>query len=158
MPYNINKTDGTILSTIADGTINTDTSMTIIGKNYSGYGEFLGENFIKLLESGANTTEPANSLIGQLWYDKTTNALKVFTGTQYKSTGTVNSVVDEPTNATIGELWFDPTSNALKVFDGVVFITVGLNVSPGVGRSGRFAEVITDSIGIDHTCLVDYIF
>ena len=43
MAYTINLTDGTIFATIADGTINTSSSMTLIGKNYAGYGDFLDE-------------------------------------------------------------------------------------------------------------------
>ena len=50
MAYTINLTDGQIFATIPDGTINTASSMTLVGKNYAGYGEFLDENFIRLLE------------------------------------------------------------------------------------------------------------
>ena len=77
MAYTINKTDGTILATVADGTINTDTSITIVGKNYAGYGEFLNENMVKLLESGANTSQPSAPLTGQLWFDKTNGLLTI---------------------------------------------------------------------------------
>jgi len=67
MAYTINLTDGAVFATITDGTINTASSMILVGKNYAGYGEFLDENFIHLLESGANTTAPAAPLTGQLW-------------------------------------------------------------------------------------------
>ena len=59
MAYTINKTDGTVFATVNDGTVNTSSSVTIIGKNYAGYGEFLGENFIKMLENSANATAPS---------------------------------------------------------------------------------------------------
>ena len=49
MAYTINKTDGTIVATIADGTIDTSTSLTLFGQNYSGFGELLNENLVKLL-------------------------------------------------------------------------------------------------------------
>jgi hypothetical protein len=81
MAYTINLTDGTIFAVVADGTINTDSSQTIVGKNYAGYGEFLGENFIHLLENAANTSAPGDPLTGQLWYDKTNNIIKVYNGT-----------------------------------------------------------------------------
>ena len=49
MGYTINKTDGTILATVADGQIdNISSDLTLIGKNYSGFGESINENFIKL--------------------------------------------------------------------------------------------------------------
>ena len=35
MAYTVNKTDGTILATVADGTIDTTTDLTLIGKNYA---------------------------------------------------------------------------------------------------------------------------
>jgi len=69
MAYVINKTNGGIFATVADGTIDTSSSMTIVGRNYSGYGEFLGENFVKILENSANSSAPGNPLEGQLWYD-----------------------------------------------------------------------------------------
>ena len=77
MSYTINLTDGTIFAVVADGTINTDSSQTLVGKNYAGYGEFLDENFIRLLENAANTTAPGAPLTGQLWYDKTNNILNI---------------------------------------------------------------------------------
>jgi len=83
MAYTINLTDGTIFAVIADGTINTDSSMTLVGNNYAGYGEFLDENFIKLLENSSNTTAPGAPLVGQLWWDKTNNLMKVYTGTAF---------------------------------------------------------------------------
>ena len=50
MAYTINLTDGTIFAVVADGTINTDSSQTLVGKNYAGYGEFLDENFGLILQ------------------------------------------------------------------------------------------------------------
>ena len=50
MAYQINKTDGTIVATVADGQIDElSTDITLIGRNYSGFGEALNENLIKLL-------------------------------------------------------------------------------------------------------------
>ena len=51
MAYQINKTDGTIVATVADGQIDTlSTDITLIGKNYSGFGEAFNENLVKILE------------------------------------------------------------------------------------------------------------
>ena len=69
MSYTINLTDGALFATIADGTINTSSSMTLVGKNYAGYGEFLDTNFIHLLENSSNTIAPGAPLEGQLWWD-----------------------------------------------------------------------------------------
>mgnify|MGYP003353502595 CR=1 FL=1 len=99
MSYTINLTDGALFATIADGTINTSSSMTLVGKNYAGYGEFLDENFIHLLENGANTVAPGAPLIGQLWWDKTNSVMKVYNGTTFKviSTSTASSTTSTTT-------------------------------------------------------------
>ena len=78
MAYTITLTNGNVFATIADGTINTDSSMVLIGKNYAGYGDFLDENFIHLLENGANATQPSAPLVGQLWWDTANSLLKVY--------------------------------------------------------------------------------
>ena len=84
MAYTITLTDNTIFATIADGTINTASSMVLVGKNYAGYGAFLDENFIHLLENGSNTTAPTAPLTGQLWWDKANGLMKVYNGTRFK--------------------------------------------------------------------------
>ena len=72
MAYTINKTDGTIVATIADGTIDTSTSLTLFGQNYSGFGELLNENLVKLLENSSSTSSPTAPIKGELWFDNNT--------------------------------------------------------------------------------------
>ncbi len=76
MAYTIVKSDGTVLTTIADGTINTtSTSQGLPGRNYAGYGATLDTNIVHQLENFAYTSPPANPLRGQLWYDTNANTL-----------------------------------------------------------------------------------
>lgn len=78
MAYTIVKSDGTVLTTIADGTINTSsTSLGLPGRNYAGYGQSLDTNFVHQMENFADTTPPANPLRGQLWYNTNNNTLLV---------------------------------------------------------------------------------
>ena len=78
MAYTIVKSDGTVLTTIADGTINTtSTSLGLPGRNYAGYGQTLDTNFVWLTENFADTTPPPNPLTGQLWYNTNANTLYV---------------------------------------------------------------------------------
>lgn len=78
MAYTIVKSDGTVLTTIADGTINTtSTSIGLPGRNYAGYGQTLDTNFVHQLENFADTTPPSNPLRGQLWYNTNTQTLCV---------------------------------------------------------------------------------
>ena len=78
MAYTIVKTDGTVLTTIADGTINTtSTSLGLPGRNYSGYGQSLDTNLVHVLENFADITPPSNPLRGQLWYNTNNSTLYV---------------------------------------------------------------------------------
>src|SRR6056300_1220726 len=150
MAYTINLTDGTIFATVADGTINTDSSLTLVGKNYAGYGEFLNENVVKLLESGANTTAPSDPLTGQLWFDKTNSLLKVYNGTTFKNLGSATSSATQPTSNVAGDLWFDSANAQLKVYDGASFILVGPSFTAGTGTSGAIVDTVEDNVAVDH--------
>jgi hypothetical protein len=78
MAYTIIKSNGTVLTTIADGTINTtSTSLALPGRNYAGYGQAQDTNFVHMVENFAATSPPANPLKGQLWYNTNLNTLYV---------------------------------------------------------------------------------
>ena len=78
MSYTINNTRGSVVTTVTPGTTQVVGGITLIGKNYTGYGELIAEDLVKMLENQANvTTSPPNTpLEGQLWYDTTENNLK----------------------------------------------------------------------------------
>lgn len=147
MAYTITLTDGTVFATIADGATNTASSMTLIGKNYAGYGQFLDDNFIRLLENGSNTSAPGSPLTGQLWWDKTNNLLKVYNGTVFKTISAATSSASAPSSNVTGDLWYDTTNQQLKVWTGAAFIVVGPAYSASQGTSGAVPETITDSVG-----------
>src|SRR6056300_1613423 len=157
MAYTINLTDGTIFAVVADGTINTDSSQTLVGKNYAGYGEFLDENFIKLLENAANTSAPGAPLTGQLWYDKTNNIIKVYNGTIFKSLSGAIASTSQPSSNVEGDLWFDSTNDQLKVYNGSSFITIGPASTSGQGTSGAIVATITDNLAADHVIVQMYV-
>jgi hypothetical protein len=147
MAYTINLTDGTVFATITDGTINTASSMILVGKNYAGYGEFLDENFIHLLENNANTTAPAAPLTGQLWWDKTNNLLKVYNGSIFKTISAATASASQPASNVTGDLWYDTSNQQLKVYTGTTFIVVGPGFSTAQGTSGAIPETILNSVG-----------
>jgi len=94
MAYTLNRTDGTVVSTIADGAVDFSRTLGYVGKNFSGYGEIFNENFIKLQENFANTSPPSAPLEGQLWWDKTNLSLKIYRGAalgwkQVQTTGNI---------------------------------------------------------------------
>jgi len=153
MAYTINLTDGSIFATVSDGTINTSSSMILVGKNYAGYGEFLDENFIHLLENGANTSAPGAPLTGQLWWDKTNSLMKVYTGTAFKTISAATASASAPTGNVTGDIWFDTTNQQLKVWNGTAFILVGPASSSGQGTSGAIVNTIEDNVGNDHVVI-----
>jgi hypothetical protein len=147
MAYSIILTDGSLFATVADGTVNQASSMTLVGKNYAGYGQFLDTNFMRLLENGANNTAPAAPIAGQLWWDKTNGLLKVYNGSIFKTISAATSSAVAPSNNVQGDLWFDTVNQQLKVWTGVQFIVVGPAFSSSQGTSGALPETITDSLG-----------
>jgi hypothetical protein len=132
--------------------------MTLVGKNYAGYGELLDENFIQLLEnfssasSGGNPTSGklASPLQGQLWWDKTSSLLKVYNGTIWKTISAATSSGTAPTSNVTGDLWYDTTNQQLKVWSGAAFIVVGPAFSSSEGTSGAIPESVNDSGGTPH--------
>jgi hypothetical protein len=150
MAYTINLTDGAVFATVNDGTVNTASSMTLVGKNYAGYGEFLDENFIHLLENGANTTAPAAPLTGQLWWDKTNTLLKVYNGTVFKTISAATASATQPASNVTGDLWYDTTNQQVKVYTGSSFIVVGPAFTSTEGTAGAIPETVNDNTATPH--------
>ena len=130
MAYTVTTTNGTVITTVADGTVNTtSTSLTLIGKNYAGYGIFLNENYVQLLENFSNTTPPNAPLTGQLWYDNVNDILKVYNSATnvWKPISSSISQSTAPSAAisVTGDIWWDTTNAQLKVWSGSAWITIG---------------------------------
>jgi hypothetical protein len=157
MSYTINLTDGAVFATIADGTINTSSSMTLVGKNYAGYGQFLDTNFIHLLENASNTTAPGAPLTGQLWWDSGNGLMKVYTGTTWKTISSATSSSTAPTNNVTGDLWYDTVNQQLNVWTGTSFLLVGPQFTAGQGTTGAIAATITDNGSVAHTVIELYV-
>ena len=158
MSYTINLTDGALFATIPDGTINTTSSMTLVGKNYAGYGQFLDTNFIHLLENASNTTAPGAPLTGQLWWNSGTGILNVYNGTAWKciSGATASTTAPSGSISVAGDLWYDSTNAQLKVYTGTSWLLVGPQSSSGQGVTGAIAATITDNSATDHVVLELY--
>jgi hypothetical protein len=76
--YTIVRTDGTVLTTIPDGIVNTtSTSLSLPGRNYPGYGQVMDTNFVRSLENFADSTVPVNPIRGQLFYNTITETLYI---------------------------------------------------------------------------------
>ena len=154
MAYKINNTFGTLLVTLADGTIDVATTdLTLIGKGYAGFGEKLNENLVKLLENFNNTTAPSNKLQGQLWYDKINNQLNVYTGSKFKPVGSTSNSASAPSNAVQGDLWFDTTNIQLYVYTGSAWTLIGPTTVSGSGVTQVITESPEDNTGVKRSVL-----
>ena len=151
MAYTINLTNGSVFAVIPDGTVNTSSSMVLVGKNYAGYGEFLDENFIHLLENSSNSTAPSAPLTGQLWFDSTSKVIKVYNGTTWKAISSATSSATAPASNTTGDLWFDTTNQQLNVWTGTAWLVVGPAYSSSQGLSGAVALTVNDIGSVPHT-------
>lgn len=104
MPYNVTKTDGTAI-VVLDGTKDTtSTSLTLIGRLAQNYGDQTNENFLRLLENFAFESSPAFPIQGQLWFDRSSNNIKVYdTNNTWVTVGSViQGNVDISGNLEIG--------------------------------------------------------
>tara|TARA_B100001564_G_scaffold359026_1_gene379368 strand:- start:347 stop:1978 length:1632 start_codon:yes stop_codon:yes gene_type:complete len=154
MAYKINNTFGTLLVTLADGTIDTATTdIALIGKGYAGFGEKLNENLVKLLENFNNTSAPNNKIQGQLWFDQTNKRLNVYDGTKFKPAGGPTNSTSAPTNAVLGDFWFDTTNTQLYVYNGSAFTLIGPTTVAGSGVTQFLSEVLEDNAGVNRSIL-----
>ena len=147
MAYTINQTDGTVVATITDGTINNSTSLTLFGKSYSGVGEALNENLVKLLEHSSSTAAPTAPLKGEIWFDANTNQIKVYDGTSFKPTGGAKSQATAPTSASAGDLWVDSDDDQLYLYTGSAWLLTGPVFSSGQTLSGWKVETLASAGG-----------
>lgn len=150
MSYRLNKTDGTLLTELIDGKIdNTSTDLTFIGKNYQGFGEFLNENFIKLLENFANVSAPSKPIKGQVWFDTTVDRLKVYDGSTFRSTDSSVISGSAPLEPVTGDIWIDSTKNQVYFWDGTDWILIGPVYDKTQGLSGLKVETVKDTFGLN---------
>ena len=159
MPYTISYTDtvnkGTI--TVADNTLNNETSLNFPGRGTTAYGQSVNENFLHLLENFANTTAPARPVEGQLWYDSTqgVDQLKVYDGTNWVASGGLKKASAAPAvaNSSAGDLWVNTESQQLYLFTGSTWVLVGPDFSDGL-LTGAQAQAIIGTDDITYNVLV----
>lgn len=153
MAYVINKYNGTVLTNVEDGTVNTVTELKFIGKNYSGYGEAQNENFLFLLENFANTSAPTKPIGGMIWYDSGTNKLKFYDGAKWKLAGSADASSSEPTGYVEGDFWWDTTTNQLKVKNADGDWTLVGPQAVGTGVTQMQSIELTDTVGVTHAVI-----
>ena len=157
MSYKLNKTDGTLLVDLIDGTKNnTSTDITLIGRNSTGFGESINENFIKILENFSNTAAPANPLEGQLWFDRTTDTLKVYDGDDFKNAGGAYVTASQPSMSQ-GDFWYNTTTKQMFTFDGDNAQLIGPQFTFEQGTTGEVPDIINDIQGFPRSVIKHYV-
>src|SRR6056300_104616 len=158
MAYQLNRTDGTLLVDLVDGTIDVDsTDLTLVGRNYSGFGEFINENFIKLLENFSGSSNPNFPLRGQLWHDTNEGRLKIFDGEQWIPAAAPFVQNTRPNNLNLGDFWIDDYRNQLYFYDGSDLTLAGPIYSTVQGKSGFEVQSIKDNTGRSKTVVLLYV-
>jgi len=153
MAYVINKSDGTAFVTLEDATVDNSTSITLVGRNYVGYGEAQNENFLFLLENFAHEIAPVKPIIGQLWYDKTLSVIKVYDGTNWVALGAATYSADAPSNPGTGSFWFKSSSNVLYTYNGTDWVLVGPETAEGFATTRAVSTTLFSSTGINHAVI-----
>jgi hypothetical protein len=150
MPYKLNKTNGTLVTTVQDATVDITTSLTFLGRNYTGYGDAIEENFLHLLENFASSNAiddryiPSNSLLspsqgraiaGQLWFNTATNQLNVTpNGLVWKgiaSLSVTTSTINTSPTVSLGDMFWD--GSYLHVWNGVSNTPIGPYLDTSLG-------------------------
>ncbi len=146
MAYTVNKKNSSASPnqyTVQDGVLNTQTDLSFIGKGYAGYGEIVAENFLHLLENFANTSAPSKPVTGQLWYDSSSNRLKVYSGTSFvPSGGNVPYQSAQPSAITQGDLWIDSDTGQLYFYNGTTSVLIGPPSSTGTTNGFTFDSIL----------------
>jgi hypothetical protein len=146
MPYNINKYDGTLVAVVEDGTVDNTLDISLIGRNYAGYGEVQNENLVHLLENFASGTEPPRKITGQIWYDTRVKKLKFFDGNKFKSAGGTEIGGLKPSGLSVGDFWYNTDTNQLYSCSGDDnFVLIG----PQAVQNAQTTELKSTSVDDD---------
>lgn len=156
MAYEINKTDNSKLTDLADNTTSAVGGLTLIGQNLSQYGEILNENFVRLLENFANSTAPGDPLVGQLWYDTVNKTLKIRTESNiWETVGASTVSATAPANPANGDLWWSTSTGQrqLQIWSGSAWEIIGPEISLENPNTGVVVENILGNDDVNYTCL-----
>jgi len=128
MAYILNKTNGTVVATVQDASIDRTTDLIFVGRNYAGYGEYQNENFLKLLENFSNSSSPSKPVEGQIWFDNVNKRFNGYNGLYWKGIANLEISDTNPFGTKTfltGDMWYNKSSAQLFVYNGSDFGLVG---------------------------------
>lgn len=129
MSYNVNYSDNTKSPLIVDdNSVNSQTSVNLVGRKYSRYGEAISENFLHLLENFADSSAPNSPIQGQIWYDKTNNIMQYYTkNNKWQSFSNIFTTDAQPLNidSRVGDIWVKPSTGKLHFYNNNEWTELG---------------------------------
>lgn len=141
MIYNVNYTDPLLPPIqIPAGTLDQSTPLNIPGKNFTRYGEIIGENFLHLLENFAYDTAPLNPVKGQLWYNTGINELFVYNGEEWTQ---VNATIDDIANVYYVAENGDDNNTGRNIGDPFRTIEKALQTVRDIDAAGEVERIYT---------------
>jgi microcystin-dependent protein len=141
--------------TVADGSLNNQTSLTFVGQGYNNFAPEIAKDFLHLLENFSNSTAPSHPVEGQLWYDNNNNVLNVYDGTTWSPSGALRKAISAPSNAVAGDLWTNTITSQLFVYSGSNWLLVGPQFSTGT-QTGPIVDEIIDVDNVTHSVVSLY--
>jgi hypothetical protein len=151
MPYTLTASDGSINITVPDGTADTSTNLVLPGPNYVGYGQKLNENLLSLLTNFASNSAPTgNNVLGQLYFSKIDQVLKVFTAQGFTPISGIIADNSQPVIGQPGTIWFNTTTGQLYVYNNGTYNLIGPFYTASEGQSGAIPVVIEDQSTLNH--------
>jgi len=153
MAYVITKTTGEKLTIVNDGTIDQTTNLTLVGRNYSNFGQIINENFVQLLENFSNTTAPTAPIMGQLWYDSANKKLKVYNGSLFTGLPQIISSDSQPSGQTNGDMWYNTSEQKLYLYDNSTYNLIGPQFTGISELNAIIPSQVFDNVGTVHYIL-----
>jgi hypothetical protein len=120
MAYIITSKDGNII--VEDGTVNTETPLSLIGRDYFGYGRETAQNFVDLLSNFAADSAPANPVTGNPWFDTSSDTFNIFNGSDWLGTTFNEFTVMDNTDTPHTVFQVSADNAIVAVFSSVEFV------------------------------------
>lgn len=142
MAYTLTYSLGNI--TVLDSTLNTQTSLSLPGRNYAGYGSPVDQNMIAILENFAGPTPPIAPIPGQSWFDSANKILNINTSSNLTPSWTP-LLSGSNTNASFGNITVTGVLTTRNITTGGVSIpgtvTGNWTLTPGSRWNATYADL-----------------
>jgi len=166
MSYLIRLTNNTLLTSIPDGQIDNTTTLNLIGKNVSGFGQYQNDNFVWMLEHFSDVQSPLNPIQGQIWFDNSASVLRpmVYDNTNWRPLGTMlysTTSTDTTINQRAGgapvaasqpgDFWYKSDDRQLYIATtSTGYQLIGPERVPGFLETKMRSTAVADSTGTNH--------